>query len=222
MVARKRGLIEAVPEIEWLQGARAGVRLPRLRGGRAARDGGGRGVAGDDPRRAADGDAAGELLALRWEDVDLVAGRIIVRRAVDAGSRRHAEVGQVARDPARRDGARPRSRRTASARTARVLRRRGRMLTEGRVQASALARVQAGGAAADRVARAAAHVRLAPRDARGAAQGGPGAAGPRDDRDDDALRASGAACRARRRALLDRRRASLGNEWATAAENESK
>ena len=36
----------------------------------------------------------GELLALGWEDVDLVMGRLLVRRAVARG--RHAEERQVA------------------------------------------------------------------------------------------------------------------------------
>ena len=51
VVAKKRELIQAVPEIEWLKVPGAGVRLPRLRGGRAAGRGGGRGVAADDPGR---------------------------------------------------------------------------------------------------------------------------------------------------------------------------
>jgi integrase len=37
-------------------------------------------VGHDDPGRVANRDAARELIALRWEDVDLVAGRIVVRQ----------------------------------------------------------------------------------------------------------------------------------------------
>src|SRR5712692_9688073 len=58
-----------------------------------------------------------------------------------------------------------------------------------RVQAPHLAGVQAGWAAQDQLARPAAHLRLAPGDEGRAAQGGAGADGARDDRDDDALRA---------------------------------
>jgi integrase len=44
-------------------------------------------------REAKAGLGQGELLALRWSDVDLVAGRLVVRRSVWRGVSRHSEVG---------------------------------------------------------------------------------------------------------------------------------
>ena len=86
----------------------------------------------------------GELLALRWEDVDLVTGRLRVRRSVTRGVVTDAEERQVAGDPARRRGDRGAQGRAApsgaswcSATT------RGGCWKKGEVQASALARVQA-------------------------------------------------------------------------------
>jgi integrase len=85
VVARKRGLIESVPEIEWLKSAKP--EFDFLDFGEAKR-----------LLDAADGEwrtmilvalrtglRHGELIGLRWEDVDLVAGRITVRQNVVYG-----------------------------------------------------------------------------------------------------------------------------------------
>jgi integrase len=82
VVARKRGLIEAVPHVEWLKNEKPEFDFCTF----------------DEAKRlvaAADGEwqtmilvalrtgmRIGELLALQWQDVDLVAGRITVRRNV--------------------------------------------------------------------------------------------------------------------------------------------
>jgi integrase len=85
IVAKKRGLVEAVPEIEWLKVPRPDFDFLTFE--EAAR-----------LTAATDGDWScmiitalktglrqGELLALRWEDVDLVAGVLRVRRSVTRG-----------------------------------------------------------------------------------------------------------------------------------------
>jgi integrase len=85
VVARKRGLIEAVPEFEWLHAP-----LPEFDF-----------LDFDEAKRLIEaaedqlqtmivtalrtGMRHGELLALRWQDVDLVAGRIMVRQNVVRG-----------------------------------------------------------------------------------------------------------------------------------------
>ncbi len=82
VVARKRGLIETVPDVEWLKNEKPEFDFFTF----------------DEAKRlvaAADGEwrtmilvalrtgmRIGELLALQWQDVDLVAGRITVRRNV--------------------------------------------------------------------------------------------------------------------------------------------
>ena len=85
VVARKRGLIEAVPEFEWLHAP-----LPEfdfLDFDEATR----LIEAAEDQLRTMivtalrTGMRHGELLALRWQDVDLVAGRIMVRQNVVRG-----------------------------------------------------------------------------------------------------------------------------------------
>ena len=156
----------------------------------------------------------GELLALRWEDIDLVDGLLRVRRSVTRGIVTDAEEREGAGDPARGRGDRGAQGASASSRAARVLRRRGADVEKDEVQASALAGVPKAGLRRDRLARPAAHVRFSPRDAWGAAQGGAGAARSRHDRDDDALRASQSRRAAGRREAARRRRPSgnrLGN-----------
>lgn len=85
VVARKRGLIEFVPDIEWLK--RDHVEFDFLTFDEAER-----------LLKAAHGESRtmiltalrtgmrhGELIGLRWEDVDLVSGRIVVRQNVVNG-----------------------------------------------------------------------------------------------------------------------------------------
>ena len=85
MVAKKRGLIEAVPEIEWLRAPKPDFDFLDF-------------DEADRLVRAADGEwrcmilvalrtglRQGELLALRWEDVDLKKGLLRVRQSVTRG-----------------------------------------------------------------------------------------------------------------------------------------
>ena len=82
VIAYKRGLIDKVPEVEWLKTAKPEFdffdfdEAERLV---AAADGEWRAMILVALRT---GMRQGELLALRWEDVDLVAGRITVRQNV--------------------------------------------------------------------------------------------------------------------------------------------
>lgn len=84
-LAAKRGLIAAVPEIEWLRAARppfdflAFDEADRLL---VAADGEWRSMITVAART---GLRQGELLGLRWEDVDLVAGRLVVNQAMVRG-----------------------------------------------------------------------------------------------------------------------------------------
>jgi len=85
VVAKKRGLIEAVPEFEWLK-------VPRPDFDFLTFEEAGRLTAATDPDwrcmvivAMKTGLRQGELLALRWEDVDLVAGQLRVRRSVTRG-----------------------------------------------------------------------------------------------------------------------------------------
>jgi integrase len=84
-LAAKRGLIAAVPEIEWLRAAKptfdflAFDEAHRLL---AAADGEWRSMITVAART---GLRQGELLGLRWEDVDLVAGRLVVNQAMVRG-----------------------------------------------------------------------------------------------------------------------------------------
>jgi hypothetical protein len=140
----------------------------------------------------------GELLALRWEDVDLVAGRLVVRRNLAKGvvgtpkSGRAREVPLSDEAPGGAQGAPPPSG------AARVLWRRWPDAHAHRVQVAAVARLPARRAAPHRVACGPAQLRLAPGDAGRSAEGGSGAARARDDRDDDALLTSEPRRRARR------------------------
>ncbi len=85
VIAKKRGLIDSVPEVEWLRAPKP--EFDFLTFEEAAR-----------LVEAADGEwkcmvllaqraglRQGELLALRWEDVDLVAGRLLIRQSVTRG-----------------------------------------------------------------------------------------------------------------------------------------
>ncbi len=85
VVAKKRELIEAVPEIEWLKAPKP--EFDFLTFDEAARL-----VAGADPEWSCmitvalkTGLRQGELLALRWEDIDLVTGLLRVRRSITRG-----------------------------------------------------------------------------------------------------------------------------------------
>jgi integrase len=85
IVAKKRGLIEAVPEIEWLK-------VPRPDFDFLTFEEGARLIGAADPGWSCmvivamkTGLRQGELLALRWEDIDLVAGLLRVRRSVTRG-----------------------------------------------------------------------------------------------------------------------------------------
>ncbi|HKA87337.1 MAG TPA: site-specific integrase [Haliangiales bacterium] len=85
VIARKRGLIAQVPEVEWLKAPKPDFDFLDF----------------DEARRlvaAADeewrpmivvalrtGMRQGELLGLRWQDVDLIAGRILVRQSIVRG-----------------------------------------------------------------------------------------------------------------------------------------
>jgi integrase len=95
VVAKKRGLIEAVPEIEWLNAPDPDFDFLTF----------------EEAERlieAADGEwrcmilvalrtglRQGELLALRWEDVDLHAGKLTVRRSVTRGKVTDPEQGKL-------------------------------------------------------------------------------------------------------------------------------
>jgi integrase len=85
VIARKRGLIDVVPEVEWLKSPRPDFdfldfeEADRL-------------LAGSDGEwrtmilvALRTGLRQGELLALRWQDVDLIAGRLLVRQNVVRG-----------------------------------------------------------------------------------------------------------------------------------------
>jgi integrase len=85
VIAKKRDLIVAVPEIEWLK-------APRPQFDFLAFEEAERLLAGADPEwrpmiltALRSGMRRGELMALRWEDVDFVAGLIHIRQAVSRG-----------------------------------------------------------------------------------------------------------------------------------------
>ncbi len=86
VVAKKRGLIDTVPEIEWLKAPKPEFDFLDFREAQRLIDG------ADAEWRPMilvainTGLRLGELLALRWrEDVDLVKGQIVVRRSVTRG-----------------------------------------------------------------------------------------------------------------------------------------
>jgi len=84
-VACKRGLIKAVPEIEWLKVEKQDfdfLDYPEADRLATAADGEWRAMIGVGLKT---GMRQSELLALRWEDIDLKAGRIVVRRALVRG-----------------------------------------------------------------------------------------------------------------------------------------
>ena len=84
-VARKRGLIETVPEIEWLKAPKPAFDFLTFEEAErllAAADGEWRVMFLVALRT---GLRQSELLGLRWEDVDLKAGRLVVRQAIVRG-----------------------------------------------------------------------------------------------------------------------------------------
>ncbi len=86
VVARKRGLIEAVPDIEWLKAAPPTFDFLTFEEAERLI------AKGVDEWRTMilvglrTGLRQGELLGLRWQDVDLVAGRISVRQSIVGGN----------------------------------------------------------------------------------------------------------------------------------------
>lgn len=86
VVARKRGLIETVPDVEWLKREHVDFDFPDFNEAErllaAAPAGEWRTMILTALRT---GMRHGELIGLRWEDVDLVAGRITVRQNVANG-----------------------------------------------------------------------------------------------------------------------------------------
>jgi integrase len=85
VVAKKRGLIDAVPEVEWLRPEKPDFDFFDFEEAERL-------VAGADGEwqtlilvALRTGMRQGELRALRWQDVDLVAGRIVVRQNVVRG-----------------------------------------------------------------------------------------------------------------------------------------
>lgn len=85
VVAKKRGLIAAVPEIEWLRAPKPELDFLDFKESERL-------VKGADGEWATmmlvglrTGLRLGELLALRWDDVDLVKGQVHVRRSVTRG-----------------------------------------------------------------------------------------------------------------------------------------
>jgi integrase len=86
VVAKKRGLIENVPEVEWLKLTRPEVDFLSFEEADRLVD-----AAEGEWRTMVlvalrTGMRQGELLALRWQDVDLKAGRITVRQSVVRGN----------------------------------------------------------------------------------------------------------------------------------------
>lgn len=85
VVAKKRGLISVVPEVEWLKSAKPEIDFLTFEEAERLVAG-----AGVEWRAAVvvglkTGLRRGELLGLRWQDVDLVAGRLLVRQNIVEG-----------------------------------------------------------------------------------------------------------------------------------------
>ncbi len=85
VIAKKRGVIDAVPEIEWLKAPKPAFEFLDFEEAERL-------LAGADAEwrpmlltALRTGMRRGELMGLRWEDVDLVAGQIHVRQAVSRG-----------------------------------------------------------------------------------------------------------------------------------------
>jgi integrase len=188
VIARKRGLIAAVPEIDWLK-------VPPQEFDFLDFEEADRLLAAVDVEWRTmvlvvlrTGMRMGELIALRWQDVDLVAGKITVRQNAVKGKIGTPKSGK-AREIALSNEA------VAALKAHRHLRgplvfctMDGHMLKYTGAAARAVEGVQEGRAADSAVALTAPWVRESPGDAWRAAQGGAGAAGARDD-PDDALRA---------------------------------
>jgi len=162
VVAKKRGLIEAVPEIEWLKAAQPDFDFFDF----------------DEADRLV-GAADGE-----WKVMIVIALKTGMRQGELIG---HFEVRKGARDSTQRPGDQRPQGSPSFARGMGLLRPRRRAALQRRVQTSALARVPGCRLAPDRMARAAALVRQPPGDGGRAPKGGSGATGARHDRDDDAL-----------------------------------
>ena len=109
VIAYKRGIIDKVPEVEWLKSSKPEFDFFTFEEAERLL------AAADGEWRTAilvalrTGMRHGEILALRWEDVDLVAGRINVRQKRGLGKHRHAQVTHGSRDRARSRSARCRS-----------------------------------------------------------------------------------------------------------------
>jgi site-specific recombinase XerD len=204
VVAKKRGLIATVPEIEWLRAPKPDLDFLDFE-------------EAERLVKAADGEwvtmmlvalrtglRLGELLALRWDDVDLVKGQVHVRRSVTRGV--------ITEPKSNRARVVPLSEETRRALKAhRHL--RGELVfctTAGRMFRKNETSIRSGGRAGrpgfaggvrarprvwppraerPRVALPAAQFRIAPRDAGRGVEGGAGPARSRNDRDDDAVRA---------------------------------
>jgi Phage integrase family/Phage integrase, N-terminal SAM-like domain len=188
VVARKRGLIENVPDIEWLK--RDQVEFDFLDFNEAER------LLAAAPGEwrtmiltaLRTGMRHGELIGLRWEDVDLVAGRITVRQNVVDGKIGTPKSGKPREIPL-----------GVEVRTALKDHRhlRGALVfcdMSGELLGTVDTRLplwracKQGWPSPVRMARAEALVRFTSRDARGVSQGRAGAARALVDPDDDALR----------------------------------
>jgi integrase len=179
VIAYKRGLLDKVPEVEWLKTSKPDFdffdfdEAERLV---AAADGEWRTMILVALRT---GMRQGELLAPRWEDVDLVAGRITVKQNVvwghigtpKSGKGREIALGEEVLDALKKH---------RHLRGPLVFcRMDGVMMNSGEIKWPPRL-----------LARSPAHVRESSRQARRAAQSSARAARARDDHDDDAPRAS--------------------------------
>jgi len=113
----------------------------------------------------------GELRALRWDDVDLVAGRLVVRRCDWRGHLGTPKSGRNRELPLSGDALVAAQDAAASQRRAGLLRGERPRLQGERVQVADVARLQEGRPAQDQLARPAAQLRLAPGDEGRASEG---------------------------------------------------